>query len=225
MEKIAAPAGPSVTPVPCRGRRRNCRPLCLAKAAGAVYASVIVRCASSTEPLEINMKLISLACLLLISLVAQCFSAEVKKDYPPTAASELLESACKKAAAESKMVFVKSGFPECGWCRIFDRYHNLPEVQSILGKHYVIVAIDTKYMPDGNAVFGRYAKPGAPSWVILSPQKKVIVDSYAPTGNVGYPLAPNETAHYVAALKKATPAISDGDLQRLSEQIKKAAAK
>ena len=171
------------------------------------------------------MKLISLAFLLLSCLVAPGFSAEAKKDYPPTAANDALDAACKKAAAESKMVFMKSGFPECGWCRIFDRYHNLPEVQTILGKYYVIVAIDTKYMPDGAAVFSKYAQPGAPSWVILSPQKKVIADSYAATGNVGYPLAPNETAHYVAALKKATPAISDADLQKLSEQIKKAAAK
>ncbi len=153
------------------------------------------------------------------------FSAEAKKDYPPTAASDALEAACKIASKESKLVFLKAGFPECGWCRIFDRYHSLPDVQRILGKYYVIVAIDTRYMPDGEATFSKYAKPGAPSWVIISPQKKVIVDSYAPEGNVGYPLQPNETTYYVAALKKATPAITEAELQTLSRQIKKAAGK
>ena len=167
---------------------------------------------------------------LLVSMVftialARGFWAEVKKDYPASAAHDALEAACKTAATESKAVFVKSGFPECSWCRTFDRFHSQPEVQKIIGKYYVIVGIDTSYMPDGNATFSKYAKPGAPSWVILSSQKKVLVDSYAPEGNVGYPLAPNETAYYVAALKKATPAITEAELEVLSQQIKKAAGK
>jgi hypothetical protein len=61
--------------------------------------------------------------------------------------------------------------------------------------------------------------------VIVSPQRKVIIDSYSPQGNVGYPLEPTETAYYVAALKKATPAITEAELRMLSEQIKKAAGK
>lgn len=123
------------------------------------------------------------------------------------------------------MVFVKSGFPECGWCRVFDRYHGTHDVQQIMGKYYVTVKIDTRYMPDGKAAFSKLAKPGAPSWVIITPEKKVIIDSYAPKGNVGYPLEPDETAYYTAALKKATPKITDPELQMLSQQIRKAAGK
>jgi hypothetical protein len=166
--------------------------------------------------------------IILFAALACCSGAEEKTNYPPTAASDILEAACKQAAIESKMVFIKSGFPECVWCRIFDRYHSIPEVQRIIGKYYVVVVIDTENMPDGNAVFSKYAEPGAPSWVIMTPQKKVIIGSYAssgPEGNVGYPLEPNETAYYIAALKKATPAITDAELQILSQQIKKAAGK
>ena len=166
-----------------------------------------------------------LTSLLVTVALTRGLGAEPKKDYPPTAAQDALEAACKTAASESKSVFVKSGFPECGWCRIFDRYHNSPDVQRVLGKYYVIVSIDTSYMPDGKATFSKYAEPGAPSWVILSSQKKVIVDSYAPEGNVGYPLAPQETAHYLAALKKATPSITEAELQTLAQQIKKAPGK
>ena len=92
-------------------------------------------------------------------------------------------------------------------------------------KRYVLVAIDTKYMPDGAVVFGKYAQPGAPSWAILTPEKNVIGDSYATAGNVGHPLEPSETAHYLAMLKKATPGLSEGDLKVLAEQIRKAAGK
>jgi len=154
-------------------------------------------------------------------------TAQEKKDYSQTAAYDAVEAACKQAAKESKNVFIKSGFPECVWCRVFDRYHSNPKVQKIIGKYYVVVVIDTENMPDGKAVFSQFAKPGAPSWVIITPQKKVIIDSYAPApeGNVGYPGSPTESAYYLAALKKATPAITDEELHTLSEQIQKAMKK
>jgi len=44
-------------------------------------------------------------------------------------------------------------------------------------------------------------------------------------GNIGCPLEPNETAYYIPAFKKATPAISNEELQTLSRQIKRAAGK
>ncbi|MGP8239653.1 MAG: DUF255 domain-containing protein [Limisphaerales bacterium] len=141
--------------------------------------------------------------------------------YGPNAAQSALEAACEQAANESKAVFIKSGHPECGWCRVFDRYHSSPEVQRILGKYYIIVAIDIKYMPDGKSTFSKYAQPGSPSWVIVSPQKQLIVDSYAPGGNVGYPGSPEEAAYYIAALKKATPSITEEELHTLSQLVQK----
>jgi hypothetical protein len=80
-------------------------------------------------------------------------------------------------------------------------------------------------MPDGNAVFSKLAKPGAPSWVIITPDRKPIVDSYAEGENVGYPLEPKETDHYLKALKKASPKITDAQLKTLSAAIKQAAGK
>ena len=175
--------------------------------------------------MKTSLHWILLASLTLLVATSPGYGAGEKKDYPPTAAQDALEAACKQAAADSKMVFVKSGFPECGWCQVFDRYHGASAVQQILGKYYVVVAIDTKYMPDGQVVFSKLAQPGAPSWVIIAPDKKVIADSFAPTGNVGYPLQPNETEHYIAALKKATPKIADEELKTLAQEIKKAAGK
>jgi len=50
---------------------------------------------------------------------------EKKINYTSTAASDVLEAACKQAAKESKLIFVKSGFPKCVWCRIFDLENEL----------------------------------------------------------------------------------------------------
>lgn len=113
------------------------------------------------------------------------FALSVPIGYEPDAARHAVEAACERAAREAKAVFIKSGHPGCSPCRVFDRYHGLPEVQEILGKYYVIVAIDIKYMPDGMSTFSQYAKPGAPAWVIISPAQQVIVDSYGPEGNMG----------------------------------------
>lgn len=148
------------------------------------------------------------------------------KDASPTPAYDAVEAACRKAASESKCVFIKTGYPGCAACVLLDHYHDLPEVRKIIDKYYVIVAIDTENMPDGNAIFGKYAKPAAPSWVIISPSKSVIVDSYSsPEGNVGFPGTPNGIACYLAALKKATPAITQDELSALAEQLKKTAGK
>jgi hypothetical protein len=175
--------------------------------------------------IKLNSTLVGL--LIFFAALACCSSAETKTNYSATAANDALEAACKQAATESKVVFIKSGYPECVWCRVFDHYHSIPEVQKIIEKYYVVVVIDTENMPDGAGVFSKLAMPGAPSWVIITPQKTIIIDSYAPApeGNVGYPLEPNETAYYIAALKKATPSITDAELQILSQQIKKAAGK
>ena len=164
--------------------------------------------------------------LLALTLATHCAAAEPPPSYSATAAADLVEAACKKAASESKLVFLKSGSPQCGWCVVFDRYHHREEVRKILEPHYVIVSIDLANMPDGQAVFSKFAAPQFPTWVIITPDKRVVVDSFTkkgdPSSNVGYPNQPQQTEYYLAALKKATPAITDGDLKILGEQVKKA---
>jgi hypothetical protein len=160
-----------------------------------------------------------LACCLLGSFAL----AVDKPKFDAGAAAKVLDEAVAKAHSEGKLVFLKSGFPECGWCNIFDKYHGFPETKAIVEKHYVVAKIDTSYMPDGKEIFSKYAKPGAPSWVIISAEKKVVIDSYADSGNVGYPIEPHEIAHYRKALKQATPKITDQELDQLEALLKRAA--
>jgi hypothetical protein len=162
--------------------------------------------------------------ILLTALFSLPATAAEEK-YAPDAATRMLQDACEKAKRDAKLVFVVSGFKECSWCRVFERYHATPEVAQIIGKYYEVVKIDTTYMPDGKVVFSKLAQPGAPSWVIITPERKVIADSYAKTGNVGYPVEPHESDHYLKALKKATPQITEPELKTLAEQIQKAAGR
>src|ERR1700760_3206744 len=90
--------------------------------------------------------------LLLVTLATYGAAAEPPPSYSTTAAADLVEAACKQAASESKLVFLKCGSQQCGWCVVFDRYHHREEVRKILEPRYVIVAIDLANMPDGRAV-------------------------------------------------------------------------
>lgn len=162
------------------------------------------------------------AAFAAMTLAATTGAAEKKTDHAADAAQTILDAACAKAKAESKLVFMKSGYPECGYCVMFDKYHGYAEVKKILEPYYVIIAIDTKYMPDGKAVFSTYAKPGAPSWVILTPDKKVLSDSYGEKGNTGFPVISNEKVLYLDALSAATPKLTDAELDTLSKQLQRA---
>lgn len=155
--------------------------------------------------------------MLLLSF--SVIGADKIPPYTADAAKTLIDAAVKKAASESKLVFLKAGHPQCGWCVVFDRYHHSEEVQKVIEKYYVVVAIDTVNMPDGEAQFSAFAKVGAPSWVIIQSDRQVVIDSYNHGRNVGFPGAPEETAYYLAALKKATPAISDDELSVLRKKI------
>jgi hypothetical protein len=89
----------------------------------------------------------------------------------------------------------------------------------------VVVKVDTSYMPDGKEVFTKVAEPGSPSWVIVGADRKSIIDSYDKGNNVGYPYQPDEVAHYVKALKQATPAITNPEIDTLKEKLAQAAKK
>jgi hypothetical protein len=147
----------------------------------------------------------------------------------PHAARDAVDRACKKAAAESKMVFMWIGAPPCGSCVAFFHYHGMNEVDSILSKYYVVLQIDPVYMPDARATFARYAESPHSFWLILSPQKKVIADSLlpplgpgAPVRGAGYPLKRESMDHYCASLRKATPAITEDEVRWLCLHIRKA---
>jgi hypothetical protein len=154
---------------------------------------------------------------------------------PQNAARYAIEHACRKAAEESKMVFVWCGTPPCGSCVAFYHYHGMHEVDEVLLKHYVVVQIDPKFMPDGAAMYKKLtgAREGAmvPFWIVLSPQKKVIADALMPPlapgqpmRSAGFPSGAESEAHYFASLRRATPAITENEVRWLELQLRKAAA-
>jgi hypothetical protein len=83
------------------------------------------RAADNIIPMKTKLTFSLLTFTLLFAALVCCSGAEEKINYTSTAASDVLEAACKQAAKESKLIFVKSGFPKCVWCRIFDLENEL----------------------------------------------------------------------------------------------------
>lgn len=166
--------------------------------------------------------LVRIGCFLVL-MAGWAQAEEPTKTYAPNEAETRVAAAIKQATAESKLIFLKSGWPGCGYCRMFDAYHHTPEVEAILSKFYVVVSIDIENMPDGKVVFSQFAPPGGPSWAIVTPEKEVVLTSFlnGDKGNTGFPVAPKEKAHYLGALKKASPAITQAELDTLSAALKK----
>jgi hypothetical protein len=84
----------------------------------------------------------------------------------------------------------------------------------------VLVDIDVVKNAGGEKVYEKYGpQRGVPAWTIMDAGQKVLVDSMRKKENVGFPYEPHEVAHFLDALKKACPALSEEELQVLKDRL------
>jgi hypothetical protein len=95
-------------------------------------------------------------------------------------------------------------------------------MRKLLDGSYVLVKLDVLESPDkknletpgGEAVMERLGgkNAGLPFMGIVDPSGKLLVNSNekdGTSGNIGYPAAPNEIAHFLDMLRKTAPRITD----------------
>ena len=84
----------------------------------------------------------------------------------------------------------------------------------------MLVDIDVVKNAGGEKVYEKYGpQRGVPAWTIMDAGQKVLVDSMRKKENVGFPYEPHEVAHFLDALKKACPALSEEELQVLKDRL------
>lgn len=156
--------------------------------------------------------------IYLILLVTYLGVISGLKASEPTAET-VLSQAAQEASATRRSILLTIGHSRCGWCLRFDAYYKRPAVRRILEKYFVVAKIDSIKMEDGKLVFSRFAQPGTPAWVILSPELHAVADSFRNQKNVGYPSMPDEVQYYLDGLRKAQPNLTDTELATLASQL------
>lgn len=163
-------------------------------------------------------RLVSILLLLLI-VAAPVRSDDPEKKGPP--AATLLAEGQAKAKKEGKQVFLVFGSPTCGWCKFFDKYHADPEVAKVVGKHFVLVKVDIVVNPGGEELYDKYgSQRGVPAWCVIDSGGQAVVDSGDGDKNVGFPYAPHEIEHYMKAIRKAAPKLTDAEADLLVKKLK-----
>lgn len=141
---------------------------------------------------------------------------------PSVSAEEVLSAAKAKAKAENKKVFVQFSAPWCGWCHKMTAWLEKPEVAQVFQTAFVPVKIDVDRMTGGKEMDKSYRgerEGGIPFFVVIGSDGRVLADSFAAGGNVGFPAQPEEIAHFVEVLKK-TSGLSADKIAMLENNLK-----
>jgi thiol:disulfide interchange protein len=147
-----------------------------------------------------------------------------KHQAPQLSAETVLSNSLIKAKAEEKKVFLHFGAPWCGWCHRLDDWMAREDVAPVLARWFVPVKIDQDRMTGATEIMGRYNTTGGqgiPWSVFLNAEGGAVITSDDPeTGNIGFPAAENEVAHFSDMLKAA--GVTDADVSVLVATLKQA---
>ena len=142
----------------------------------------------------------------------------------PLDANKVYEKALAQAKTEGKLVFLHIGAPWCGWCKKLEAFIARPEIDAIISKDYVHVKIDQDRMTGGKefAAKIREGKQGGIPWfAYLDADGKTLATSDGPDGNVGFPVQPNEIAHWLDMFKETAKKITSMELGTIKQELEK----
>lgn len=145
-----------------------------------------------------------------------------KNQAPPAKADDVLAAGLAKASSEGKLVFLHFGAPWCGWCHRLENWMAKPDVHAILAKAFVDVKIDTDRMTGGQELLTKHAKGkngGVPWFEIVDASGAALVNSNAPSGNVGFPAQPGEIGWFVEMLTRSNAKLSSADIAALKSSL------
>lgn len=153
----------------------------------------------------------------------------------PWKADEVYAAAVSKANSEKKKVFLHFGAPWCGWCHKLEDWMARPDVSAILVKDFVDCKIDIERMPGAKQIFENYKKgseqAGIPWFVFIDPSQvkqgaggavitsDATVTEGVASGNIGFPAAPEEIAHFKAMVLKARAGMTDAEVEALAVSL------
>jgi len=124
-----------------------------------------------------------------------------------------------KASVEHKNLFLIFEQQHCGWCRVFNKYHNDKEVKQVLEKYYIVLNLDILETDFGFDLYQLYGKTGTPSWSIIDKNRKVLFDCELENKNIGYPSDYFQINYYILALINTSTTLSIAETDLLKTKL------
>ncbi|WP_237722544.1 thioredoxin family protein [Singulisphaera acidiphila] len=142
---------------------------------------------------------------------------------PKVAASKVFEEGLAKASSEDKLVFLHFGTPTCGWCHKLEAFLAREDMAPIFARDFVDTKLDLSRMIGADEILEKYTHGkagGVPWFVFLDAKGKAVVTSDGPKGNIGYPAAPEEIAHFVSMLRKVARKMDSAQIDAVEAALK-----
>ena len=150
-------------------------------------------------------------------------------------AGEQLRAALARAGAHEKLALIVFQATWCAYCHAFTKYLRAPDVAAILAKRFDIVAfnIDESLGERGNsalelpgveavrAQLSGARRTGLPYFVFVKPDGALLATSASNVSgeNVGFPVAPDELAHFETMLRKLAPPFTEAEVKVLMKRL------
>jgi hypothetical protein len=125
-------------------------------------------------------------------------------------------TAAKKENKHVMLIFTQPGNI---WCELFDKFHSDPEVQQVLGQHFILGRLDLNETPGGFQMYLEHPPRNVPGFAILDFHGAIVSDSGEGDQNFGFPNNPDQVDRYIAALKTAQPKLGDDDCAVLRSKL------
>jgi len=134
-----------------------------------------------------------------------------------------LSSAIAEAKATDKSVFVHFGTESCGWCRRLEQFIAMDGAEP-LHDAYVFLKVKQDLQHDGTALRDRLSEGltntgGVPWYAVVDSNGEVAATSNNANGNTGYPINPEEIAHFINVVSTTTD-LDDATVASVDQALK-----
>jgi len=143
---------------------------------------------------------------------------------PAPPASDMFESALPALRASGKAGFVMFRADWCGYCHKLTELFEKSSVAPILQEHYLLIPVDLERNEGAIALsrrLGSSGREGLPWFAVIDAAGKPLITSNGPKGNIGFPVSPEERAHFAAILRATAKGIAEEDLARIEQLLTK----
>ncbi|QEG23771.1 thioredoxin family protein [Mariniblastus fucicola] len=144
------------------------------------------------------------------------FAKENSKGFAD--ATALLQDGLRAARKSKRKVLLQMGGPSCGPCILLSRYLN--SHKEVIEKDFVYVKTDTR-MANADQIKEKYGPDfsGIPWMVMLSADGELLASGMSPKGNIAFPRARYQKAHFKKMLESTAEKMTEADIARLMQSL------